>query len=90
MRQFFKENSKEPIKCPLGDLDVYFDNTQKVGDTTRVKISGTTPMSIVTNVIYVKQENVSEDVKRQSELKPSVVWTTRRTLVVICCKKSAN
>ena len=52
LKTFFKEISALPNTCNMiDDIEVFADNTQKKGRTSRVKENATTPIAIATNVI---------------------------------------
>lgn len=72
MKNTLKDWSLTPNACfPENDIDIYFDNTQKVGKTRRVREGGSTPMDVATNVIFIQNEQPTHIQSRQ-DLKPSL------------------
>ena len=52
------------------DLDIFSDNTQRKGKTSRVKEDGTTPVNVATNVVFI-QKNPSTNFQSISQLSPT-------------------
>ena len=52
-----------------GDVDVFADNVQRVGKTTRVREGGTTPVHVATNVVFI-QSNPPTSYQENEELTP--------------------
>lgn len=65
LKNVLKESATCPNSCPKGDVDIFFDNTQRTGKTVRVRENGTTPVGIATNVVYI-QSNPSNPTNLQS------------------------
>ena len=56
LRTFLNENAKDTInECfPENNVDIFTDNTQKKGKTTRVKDDGTAPVNVAANVVFLE------------------------------------
>ena len=63
--------SKTENKCfESGDVDIFADNVQRVGKTTRVREGGTTPVNVACNVVFI-QSHPKTSFQDKEELKPS-------------------
>ena len=52
LRKFLQSSSQDENKCfGSGDVEVWANNTQRKGKTSRAREDGTTPISIATNVV---------------------------------------
>ena len=70
LKRVLKNASSIPNTCfENGDIDVYFDNTQRVGKTGRVRENGVTPMNIATNVVIIQNQDFS-NLQMKENLKP--------------------
>ena len=70
LKSRFKETSNIKNTCfESGDIDVFADNVQKIGRTTRVRNDGTTPMNVATNVVYI-QSDPPTSYQESDDLKP--------------------
>ena len=73
-----KESAREPNKCySTGDVDIFADNTQRVRKTSRVRENGTTPLNIVTNVVYI-QSNPPLNIQALPQYNPDK-WLNTKT-----------
>ena len=71
LRNVLKASSHDPNTCfDVGDVEVFADNTQRKGKTSRVKEDGTTPLNIVTNVVFI-QSNPYTSLQSNTELSPA-------------------
>ena len=72
MRNLSCQLATEPNACfANGDVDVFADNTQRTGKTSRVKENGTAPLSVATNVVFI-QSNPPTEFQSISRLCPSI------------------
>lgn len=71
LKNVLKSASNDCNKCPPNDVDCFFDNTQRVGKTRRVREGGVTPVNVATNVVYCQNETQS-DIQSKLELKPGL------------------
>jgi len=70
LKRVLKNASSIPNTCfENGDIEVYFDNTQRVGKTGRVRENGVTPMNIATNVVIIQNQDFS-NLQMKETLKP--------------------
>ncbi|CAG2210755.1 unnamed protein product [Mytilus edulis] len=70
LKSVLKSSSEAVNECPQHD-DCFFDNTQRIGKTRRVREGGVTPLSIATNVVYCQSEEPT-DVQSITENKPEI------------------
>ena len=70
LRKFLQSSSQDENKC-FGsvDVEVWADNTQRKGKTSRVWEDGTTPISIATNVVFIHPNPVTH-IQKIYELSP--------------------
>jgi hypothetical protein len=72
MKKVLKEWSASPNTCfEQNDIDVFFDNTQRIGKTRWVREGGSTQMDVATNVVFIQRQEPS-NIQSKSELKPSL------------------
>lgn len=72
MKKIIKEWSASPNTCfEQNDIDVFFDNTRRIGKTRRVRECGSTPLDVATNVVFIQRQEPS-NIQSKSELKPSL------------------
>lgn len=65
-----KNAASKPNACfKEGDVDVYFDNPQRIGKTGRVRENGIIPMNIATNVVFIQNHSYS-NIQSNEGLKP--------------------
>jgi hypothetical protein len=69
VKSFLKSSAFEPNLCFDNDVDIFSDNTQRTGKTVRVRESGTTPVGVATNVVFL-QSNPPSDIQSRQDLKP--------------------
>ena len=70
LKKVLKNAASKPNACfKEGDVDVYFDNTQRIGKTGRVRENGITPMNIATNVVFIQNHSYS-NIQSNEGLKP--------------------
>lgn len=82
LKKVLDNSSKQPNKCfSPGDVEVFADNSQRVGKTGRVRESGTTPVNTVTNVVFI-QRNQPSDTQTNENLKPSN-WSGKMNMTEI-------
>ena len=73
MKNFICQLATEPYACfANGDVDVFADNTQRTGKTSRVKENGTATLSVATNVVFI-QSNPPTEFQSISRLCPSIL-----------------
>ncbi|XP_038068103.1 uncharacterized protein LOC119737671 [Patiria miniata] len=63
-------SAKSNVCFSSGDVDVFADNTQRIGKTGRVRTGGTTPANVVTNVVFI-QSRPASNLQTQGQLAPS-------------------
>ena len=70
LRKFLQSSSQDENKC-FGSVhvEVWADNTQRKGKTSRVWEDGTTPISIATNVVFIHPNPVTH-IQKIYELSP--------------------
>ena len=66
--------TKTNIYFTTDDVDVFVDNTQRNGKTSRVKENGTALLSVATNVVFILS-NFPTEFQSVSQLLPSI-WET--------------
>ena len=72
MKNLLCQLATEPNVCfANGDADVFADNTQRTGKTSRVKENGAAPLSVATNVVFI-QSNTPTEFQSISQLCPSI------------------
>ena len=70
LQKFLRSSSQDENKCfESGDVEVWADNTQRKGKTSRVREDGTTPISTATNVVFIRPNPVSH-IQKIYELSP--------------------
>ena len=70
LQKFLRSSSQDENKCfESGDVEVWAENTQRKGKTSRVREDGTTPISIATNVVFIRPNPVSH-IQKIYELSP--------------------
>ena len=70
LKRRFEECSAEANVCfDSGDVEVFADNVQRVGKTTRVRDGGTTPVHVATNVVFI-QSQPPTSIQEDEQLKP--------------------
>ena len=70
LQKFLRSSSQDENKCfESGDIEVWADNTQRKGKTSRVREDGTTGISIATNVVFIHPNPVSH-IQKIHELSP--------------------
>lgn len=72
MKKVLKDASVDENRCfDSGDVDVFFDNTQRIGKTRRVREGGSTPMDVATNVVFL-QNGDATTIQQNEDLMPEV------------------
>ena len=72
MKSLLCQLATEPSVCfANGDVDVFVDNTQRTGKTSRVKENGTALLSIATNLVFI-QSNPPTEFQSISQLRPNI------------------
>ena len=57
MKRVLKEWLASPNTCfEQNDIDVFFDNTQRIGKSRRVREGGSTQMDVATNVVFIQRQ----------------------------------
>ena len=70
LKNFFKEKGTVPNVCNIKeDIEIFADNTQRKGRTSRVKEDAITPIGIATNVVIVEC-NFKTFIQQDIELSP--------------------
>lgn len=69
LKNFIADASKNPNTCFNNDLDVFADNTQKICRTTKIRMGGTTPVDVATNVVFIQSDPESK-IQNESDLIP--------------------
>ena len=70
MKDVFKERAMKENICEVAhDIEIFSDNTQKKGRTTRVKEDATCPIGIATNVVII-HSNFKSNYQQNSVLSP--------------------
>lgn len=78
LKKILNNASVEENNCfSSGDVDVFFDNTQRIGKTRRVREGGLTPMNVATNVVFI-QNCVETNIQTISEL-ITENWMSKKT-----------
>ena len=76
LQNFLKCSSNETKNtCFLNDCDIFADNTQRKGKSTRITENGTTPLGIVTNVVFI-ESNFKTDIMKNPEHSP-MKWLSK-------------
>ena len=72
MKSLLCQLATEPTVCfANGDVDVFVDNTQRTGKTSRVKENGTALLSFATTLVFI-QSNPPTEFQLISQLRPSI------------------
>ena len=80
LQKFLRSSFQDENKCfESGDVEVWADNTQRKGKTSRVWEDGTTPISIATNVVFIRPNPVSH-IQKIYELSPSHWRNTKENI----------
>lgn len=73
LKNFMKEISIIGNKCLIvEDIDLFVDNTQEKGRTSRVKENAITPIEIATNVVFIKSDS-NTYIQKVTKLSP-IEW----------------
>ena len=73
------------MKINVGNVEVWVDNTQRKGKTSRVWEDGTTPISIATNMIFIHPNPVTH-IQKTYELSPRHWRHTKENIPSFICQ----
>ena len=80
LQKFLRSSSQDENKCfESGDVEVWADNTQRKGKTSRVREDGTRPISIAMNVVFIRS-NLVTHIQKIYELSPRHWHNTKENI----------